>query len=138
MYRNWFLAFLVLVLAGGVFGYKMYNKPHVDMSQAKPDATMTAQALYEAYEQSEDEANNIYLGKTIQITGEINAINLTDNKIESIGLETGDMLTGLTCLLDEVDSDHRADFKKGERVTFNCKCNGKLMDIELNRCVEIK
>jgi len=128
---------LILAVIGGFIGYKMYHKPHADMGSANPDLTMDAAELYNAYTANEEEANQKYLGKIIQISGTISSIMKDDNTVKGVGLETGDMLTGLNCMLDVVDTNHRQDFRKGSSVTFNCKCNGKLMDIELNRCVEV-
>ena len=132
------IGLLFVVLIGGFVAYTMYNKPHADMSNIKVDASMSASELFKMYESDESAADGKYLGKIIQITGEVNNINLDNERVESLTLETGDMLTGVTCLLDEVNSNHRQDFKMGEKITLNCVCTGKLMDIELNRCVEIK
>lgn len=129
---------LLAILLGGLIAYKTYNKPHSDMSSIKVDAKMSASELYNSYESSESAADEKYLGKIIQITGEINDVNIENNRVESLSLETGDMISSVTCLLDEVNTDHRQNFKKGEKITLNCVCTGKLMDIELNRCVEIK
>lgn len=136
--RRLLIILLVLALGGGFLAYNMYNKPHADMADVTPDVVLSTAELFKAFESDEDEANEKYLGKIIQISGVINSINSSEGEVVSLGLETGDMLAGLTCLLDEVDKKHRQDFKEGERVTLNCICTGKLMDIELNRCVELK
>ena len=129
---------VALALIGGTIAYKMYNKPHADMSSARADAEISAEDLFLAFEADEGKANEAYLGKIIEVNGEINKIDKKDGKIMSLGLETGDMLAGLTASLDEVNYNHRQDFVVGQTVTLRCKCTGKLMDIELNRCVEIK
>jgi hypothetical protein len=129
---------LVLALVGAMVAYKMYNKPHADMAQVKAEAKLSAKSLFEAFDVDENAANEKYLGKIIEVEGEINKVDKKDGKIVSLGLETGDMLAGLTCSLDDVDYNHRQDFAIGNVVTLRCKCTGKLMDIELNRCVEIR
>lgn len=129
---------LVIGLLAGLAAYKMYNKPHENMQQAEVDVKLRAEGLFQLYEESEEQANIELLGKTLQVTGKINAVNKEAGRIESIGLATGDLMVSVTCLLDEVETNHRQTFVKGEEVTFNCKCTGKLMDIELNRCVEVK
>lgn len=132
------IAILILAVIGGIVGYKMYNKPHTDIASTKPEITLTATELFNDFDQDEQMANEKYLGKIVEVSGTINQVNKTDGEIVSVSLETGDLLAGMTCLLDEVDNSHRSDFSEGEDVTMRCICTGKLMDIELNRCVEIK
>ena len=138
MRRIIFIGLLIAVLLGGFVAYKMYNKPHADMSSIKVDIKLSAAELFSVYEADEVNADGNFLGKILQISGEIINVNKENGRVESLTLETGDVMTGVTCLLDEVDTNHRQDFKIGEKVTMNCVCTGKLMDIELNRCVEIK
>ena len=104
------IGLLVAASLGGVVAYQMYNKPHADMSSIKVDARMSATELFKMYESDESAADGKYLGKIIQVTGEVNNINLDNGRVESLTLETGDMLTGVTCLLDEVNTNHRQDF----------------------------
>lgn len=130
---------IALACLGGAIGYYMYNKPHADMSSARPDVTATAATLFSDFEKDEQSANEKYLGKIVRVSGKIAAIQ-RDNQstIKSLTLDTGDMMVGVSASLDEVANIHRQSFKEGEAVTLNCVCAGKLMDIELNRCVEIK
>ncbi len=138
MLKKGLIILLILGLVGGVVAYKMYNKPHADMAVVKPDFRLSAQELFTAFDDDENSANDTYLGKKIQLSGSIVDVVEQNGKVVSIYLDTGDLVSGIACLLDEVDNNHRADFKVGEKVTFNCVCAGKLMDVELNRCVEIK
>ncbi len=138
MMRKILIIALLMALAGGTIAYKMYNKPHKNMLKARADVTLSADKLFLAYELDETAADGQYLGKIIQVTGEVNRIDLKEDKVFGLGLETGDLLAGMTCLLDETYDQHRQDFNVGEKITLRCICTGKLMDIELNRCVEIK
>jgi len=128
---------LVLAVVGGIVGYTIYNKPHADIAASKPTEVLTAEALYSAYESDELKANKRFLGKIIDVSGTVIQVNQNEGRVVSLVLEAGGLIGGVACLLDEVDSDHRQDFKVGESVKMRCVCTGKLMDVELNRCVEI-
>ncbi len=131
------IGIFLLIAIGSIVGYKMYNKPHADIASAKPEVVLSAAELFRAYEENEITANEKHLGKIIEVSGKISQVNKTGGSVVSLGLETGDMMSGITCLLDEVNDNHRTDFSKGEEVRMRCVCTGRLMDIELNRCVEI-
>lgn len=107
------------------------------MRHAKADYRLSAAELYQAYMENERMADEKYLGKKLQITGEISEVENQNGQVLGLRFQTNDVLESIYAQLDAIDTDHRDDFKKGDIVTLNCICTGKLMDIELNRCVEI-
>ena len=131
------LILAVVVLIGAIVAYKMYNKPHTDMAKAKSVAALSAEELFQTYSEDESAANEQYLGRIIEVSGEIKSVAYADERVASIALETEDLLTGINCFLDEINYNHRQDYEAGQMVTMKCVCTGILMDIELNRCIEL-
>ncbi len=128
---------LLLALIGGFVGYKMYNKPHQEMTSAKADITLAANQLFSEYESDESGANTKYLDKVVQVSGKVLEAAPDKEGIVSVTLDGGGMLGGVICKLDQLTKHKRDNFKAGETVTFKGKCTGMLMDVVLVRCVEI-
>jgi hypothetical protein len=131
------LILLALGLVGAAIGYKMWNKPHENMTTAKADASIEAAALFKAFNTDEASANAQYLGKTIAVTGKVKEVSKAEGTPVKITLETGDSF-GVVCELDALSQHPRSDFAAGETVTFKGKCDGFNFDVQLSRCVEAK
>jgi len=69
------LLFLIagITVASGIFLYVWY-KPHRDIQNEKSKYSLTAGSLHEAYLADEANANNLYLDKTIEISGTISDV----------------------------------------------------------------
>lgn len=121
-----------------IFGIYLFNKPHKNVSRAKPDYTMEAKALFTEFEEREEEANKAYLDKVLQISGTVKEVTADDEGGLSVTLDTGNDFFGVVCELQESSKWTREDFKAGQEVTFKGLCSGMLMDVVLVRCVRIE
>jgi len=124
------LSVLVILGTGGIVGYKMYTKPHRNVSQAK-SLQVTAAGLVAAYENNEANANSMYLDKILEVTGEINEVTKNQKGETVITLKGGDM-SGVICTLEGIASP---DIKPGSSVVIKGICTGFLTDVVLVRCV---
>jgi hypothetical protein len=82
---------IVLGIIGGVAGYHfIYNKPHPNIEKQKPDYTLTAQELFDAYRNDARSASEKYNGKVIEITGYVTAVEgANDLTIAVFGMDEG-------------------------------------------------
>ena len=133
-YLKYLLGLLVLGIVVGVY---MYNKPHQNIKSSKAVETLTATAVFEAYEADETVANQRFLDKVIEITGEVLAVNKDAEGIISVTLDAGKDMFGVICQLDQLSKHPREDFPIGESVRFKGICTGMLMDVVFVRCVEV-
>lgn len=125
---------LILMVAGAAIGYHLYQKPTPDASSYSTDYAVTATDLFAAYEDDEVAANDRYLGKTLQCTGEIREVVTNENGgTTTISLEAGGLLGGISCEL--VAGQSAEGLKPGQKITIKGICSGLLMDVVLNRCV---
>ncbi len=132
------IAASLVVISGLGFGYYMYNKPHEDINKKIADFEVTASQLFNAFESDEINANATYLDKVVQVKGTVQSASTNDEGITSITLETDDLMFGVICQLDQFSEHANKDFKEGKEVHFKGLCTGKLMDVVLVRCVEVK
>lgn len=126
---------VLFVVAVGI-GLYIYNKPHQNIARATPAHTVTANELVADYTGDENAANDKYLGKVIQVTGEIGEIIPGDNETTQILLYTEDPLTSVSCNLEMPRQEVLAmEPASGQTITVKGKCTGVLMDVVLERCV---
>lgn len=124
------LSLLVLITTGSIIGYRMYNKPHRNVEEAKGIA-ITAAQLIANYESNEPDANFKYLDKVLEVTGEITEISKNQKRETVITLKGTDM-GGIICTLEGTAV---TTAKPGTAVTVKGICTGYLTDVVLVRCV---
>ncbi|MBK7964600.1 MAG: hypothetical protein IPK10_04400 [Bacteroidetes bacterium] len=124
---------LLLLVIAGLLGYYMYNMPVESLENVKPIANLSADSIFQLYEQDEIKANELYLDKVISVTGKIQSV-LSDTSGLSVNLQTSSGLFGVTCKLDAEHLDV-SQFTEGQMVQVKGLCTGYLMDVVLIRCV---
>ena len=129
--KKYLLIIASLALIGGVVGYRMYNKPHVETSGSTADVVITPAELLAAYTSDEMKADSMYLDKILEVEGVIVSINEVENG-GSISLDTGDAMSSIICEFE--NKADVANVKVGDNVKVKGFCTGKLMDIVLSRC----
>lgn len=125
-------AIALALLIGALIGYRMYNKPHVDLATVTADHRLSATELFADYEAGETEANAKYLDKVIRVEGEILNVNTDENGQVSLTLDAGGIMGGVICQLDP--ETEKINFSEGQQVALNGLCTGMLMDVVLVRC----
>ncbi len=134
--KKWILSLLAIgLLVGITVGVYMYNKPLESMDSQEAEITLSAVDLYTAFDSDEASANAQYLGKVIEVSGVIQTISDAEEGQPSILLDAGGLMGGVICRLDPTAS---STFNVGQSVTFRGECTGKLMDVELARCVPVE
>lgn len=123
------LSILIIGLTGAVVVYKMYNKPHRSVLDAKAIA-LNAADLTAQYEADENKANGQYLDKVLSVSGEITDIS-KNQKGETVITLKGTDMGGVICTLEGKESQ---DIKKGSSIKLQGICTGYLTDVVLVRC----
>ena len=124
------IGILVLGIIGAFVGYKIYNKPHVDVAEASADITISANKILEEFSTDETTANTKYLEKIVEVKGVV-----TEAKIEKgkgiISLKTNDDFGSVLCHLSEESTKKMSIVKEGQTITVKGICTGYLMDVIL-------
>lgn len=123
------LSVLVIGLTGAIVGYKMYNKPHRSVMDAKA-VSLEAQQLVTAYETDEAGANAKYLDKVLHVSGEVTETGKNQKGETVITLKGSDM-GGVICTLEGKETQQ---IKKGSSINLQGICTGYLTDVVLVRC----
>lgn len=123
---------LIILLALGVigagYGYYMYNKPVASLEKKKADVEVVASKLVEDYEADEKAANNIYLGKVVQVSGKVAGITEEGGR-KKIQIETSNPISAVICELET--GGETGTLKAGDEVVVKGLCSGYLSDVIL-------
>lgn len=124
---------LLAALVAGIVGYLQFNKRTASLAGADPDAIVTADALFAAYEADEATADSLYRDKVVEVTGSIERIE-SDSTGTTVTLSAQDaMIGGVNCRFEAGTTPDLPS--TGASVTLVCHCQGLLLDVVLNRCV---
>ncbi len=125
--KRWIRIILVIVVAcavtGGIIAYRIFNKPHRDVTQ-ETGVALTAQQLYDAFKTNEQAANQKYLDKAIQLTGEIVDISKNQEGNIVVNFKTNDPLVMINCTF----KTNPGELKPGQNITFKGICTGYIPD----------
>ncbi len=138
MAKKW-LIFLGVLVIGAVAFYLVYtyvyNKPHKDYAALPAEATLTAQALYEAFTQDQESAQSAFLGKMVEVNGLVDAIEYLDDQPIAV-FHFGEGLfgpEGVRCTF--IDAAAAGDIQVGDMVSLKGYCTGFTgEDVILEHC----
>ena len=125
---------LIIGLLAIFIGYKMYNKPHINVAKKSVDVNITANTLLADFSSDEIKANSKYLDKIIAVKGMVTNIEFNGEKA-AISLQTEDDFGSVVCYLVKDDFKKSAEIKEGQEVVLKGICTGFLMDVILVKCV---
>lgn len=123
-------------LLGGSIGLYLWFKPVPGIESLNTEISIPANDLFLAYEADENMANEKYLNKVVEVTGLVREIKTNEAGFPVVVLETDDMMFGVICEFESKDPLPR-DVQAGALITIKGLCNGKLLDVVLNRSVFI-
>ena len=133
---------LIFGLATGVLALLLvylflYNKPHRDFERARPDLQMSAESLYRAFTEDERTAESELIGKVLEITGEVYAVEETnDMVIVAFVFEEGFFGgEGVRCTMLENHHQKALQLNPGQEVVIKGYCTGFTgSDVILEHC----
>ena len=130
---RYILAFILIALLAVILMWKYtFRESETSVSDQKPEIELEASVLVEAFETDETKANQVYLGKIIQVSGTVNSI-ANDSINISVYLKENVATAGVICSFDKDNADVTR-LKTGISIQIKGICTGYLMDVIMNRC----
>lgn len=129
------IAFILVILAalgGAGTGYYLFNKKVPTLIDVKADFELTADELFDAFNDDEATAMSKYGGKVLAVTGEVASYKLSDSTSNVTIHAENAILGGVNCSFNTVV----VGIKEGDSITIKGRCQGILMDVILNNCVQ--
>ncbi|WP_298540166.1 hypothetical protein [uncultured Aquimarina sp.] len=128
------IAGVIMLFVAAFISFKIYNKPHIDVSTATPNVSMKAGILLAEFLNDETEANKKYLEQIIQVSGTIAEIDTNKNGNAIIVLRKGDDIESVICHLSPEENKKTSNLKIGQEINIKGICTGYLMDVILIKC----
>jgi hypothetical protein len=130
------ISFVLAVIGLSVFyGVKYYlrNKPGRQVEQEK-GIEVTATQIFDEFSANEAAANQKYLNKAIQVTGEVAEAKKNQDNKTVVLLKTSDPMFGVNCTF----KTDPGPLEAGSTITFKGICTGFLSDVVINEGVLVK
>jgi len=140
--------FLTVALIFAIFAVALtvyfLTKEYKDTRNVKPDYTLTANELFQAFQKNDSSANKNYTEKILEINGIISAVEKADTVFN---LKMTDSATGsfinFALQRDEILKEN--DIHAGDKITVRGSCSGAIYSeiletraINFKRCIIIK
>ncbi|GHE72736.1 MULTISPECIES: OB-fold protein [Roseivirga] len=131
---------IIAVVMAFVAAYIVYDKmlsTGPKMKSRTVEASLTAEALYNAFETDENKANTLYLNKVVQVEGIVTAIHQSAEAKPVVELETNGFGL-LKCTLEDSNELTNHSLTDGDRVVLKGECIGYLLDVLLEDVIIIE
>jgi hypothetical protein len=111
---------LIVLVTGGVIGYRMYQKQTPDVVNSEPDVATDARGLIEAFDKDTAAAGKKYIDRIVEVTGTVKSIDTSGTII------LGDSTTesSVTCGLDRRHLKDYEQLKTGSVAVIQGVCAG--------------
>lgn len=126
------LSTVIIGLIGASVGYYQFSKQVPGLENTPADFVLTANELFDAFDQNETSAMKRYEGKVIAVIGKVSRINSTDSTSNITLAAENAMVGGINCSFNEPV----LDVDNGDSLTVKGRCQGFLMDVVLNNCTQ--
>jgi len=124
------IVILIFGILGAFVGYKIYNKPHIDVAEKLADISISANEILSEFAADETTANTKFLDKIVAVKGVISETRIEKEK-GIITLKTNDDFSSILCHLSAKSTKKMDKLKVGEIVIVKGICTGYLMDVIL-------
>jgi uncharacterized protein (DUF1330 family) len=136
---------VVLSVLFGVWkGLREYNRTNADLGHVKADVKISTTELIHDYETNDSLANQNYLGKVIEINGNIKKIERDEKGYYTVVLGDTAIHSSVRCSVDTVHNADAAELRAGSSTILRGACSGFNKDdmglgsdVILNRCAII-
>jgi hypothetical protein len=128
--------FVIALLGFGIMkGYLYYlnNKPHRDVTK-ETGIAVTAEKIFTDFSTNEAAANQTYLNKAIEVSGEVAEVKKNQDSSTVVVLKTTDPVFGVNCTF----KDDPGAIQPGNMITFKGICTGFISDVVINEGVLLK
>jgi acetyltransferase-like isoleucine patch superfamily enzyme len=133
-----------LVMGVAIYAYKEYNRKNVDIADTKAAFTLTEMQLINEFTQDQNASNKKYLGKILELSGNIKKIDTDANGFHTLILGNAVNMNSVRCSVDSAFNKDAHNLTVGSTVVIKGICTGYNADdlglgsdVILNRSIAI-
>lgn len=129
------LGLLALVLVGYLI---WINYPKANVKSRTAMERMSASDLYQAFSSDEATAEQTYIGKVVEVRGNIDDTYLDENDAPVVLLsgENGDIVAMIT--LEKSEKEKVEGYRAGDEINIKAMCSGMLQEVVLTKGIIVK
>lgn len=128
------LSVVLLFVLLGLGSADTENAVETSVSTAAPDVEVSAPVLFSDYESNEVAGDEKYKGKILLVSGSVDDISKDITDTLYISLDAGQTFGSVQCFFADEHTDELSQVRKGQYVTIQGRCDGKLGNIFLRGC----
>ncbi|MFT3844669.1 MAG: hypothetical protein QM725_06430 [Lacibacter sp.] len=139
------LALLIIGIAGGIYGYKEFNRTNKSLTDSKPEFEIKITELIKEFASDEKTATAKYSGKILQVEGQVKKVDQDEKGFFTVVLGDTSSMSSVRCSIDSLLSADVSSIKLNAPVLLKGICTGYIADdlgigadVILNRCAIIK
>jgi hypothetical protein len=122
----------------GIYAYIQYNRTAESLAHAKPQVVTTSTSMVAMYDSNEVKADSFFLGKIIEVSGIVSAVNNMQDTMMNVLLGDSNDIHQVSCLFGKSELNNLKNIAVGNDVSIKGICTGFLLDVEFNRCVLVE
>jgi hypothetical protein len=118
------LSILLVVAMGVWYGFREYNRTNPDLSKVKADIQIAATDIIKEYEQNDSIADKKYLGKVVEVTGNVKKVEKAEGGYFTVVLGDAASLSSVRCAIDTTRQQDAASLTIGSSAILRGNCTG--------------
>ena len=126
---NIILSLIVIIIIAYIV---VLNLPQASSQNKKPDFVVSSVEIYDEFNSNEQKANTKYIGKTVEITGNLISTENDQEGATVLILATNDEMGVVLCTLEK---EPKKIPEIGSTIKIKGQCNGFLMGVVMNKCL---
>ncbi len=131
------LAALILISVVSYVGCQFFYKKTLNINTVYADSAITAERLVLSYTINEQQSNETYREKILEITGVVREVTFINNR-NTVILHGNDIDAGVICDMTDDQAARIKQLTKGQTIVVKGICKGFLKDVILINCILIK
>lgn len=116
--------------------FNLLGSDTINVRETNSYAEKKSNTLIADFTTNEEEANKIYAGKVLEVTGKVKEVSFLNNR-NTLILQGEDKDTGIICDMNSDQLKSVLKISKGQRVTIKGVCKGFLKDVVMLNCILI-
>ena len=136
------LIIIALIAAAAVYVFIEFNRKNKSLADGRPDFIVQVDSLANEFQQNASLAEKKYLGKIIELTAPLNAIEQDQNKFYTLTMRPSSNSSAIRCSMDSTMQQKSASLLPNQVITvtgvftgYNADELGLGADLLLNRCI---
>ena len=127
----------ILAIAAAIFVWQNFLKTAPPMKRLDAEHKGLAVEFYAAFEENEEQANQKFLNKIVELTGELESIDVEEGSKPVLNLKTEGFGMVKCTMESDMSRDELGELELNSTISVRGECLGYLLDVLLGRCIII-